>query len=175
MKEKAIESVAAAQKKYPPPKDFKKRRTSRVSKHIVSITSAQQRTLKDSGQRGLKSSHGSKNGDYQPVWDRMLVPNPLVGLTPFIRGNLILPKKSDVTRICQRTQNAYSTAFPRQKRLKHKDKVVERTIRETVKKIKEIIPSTGHIRFRSKDIEPPMNWKIDLFGGAIPLHEFYKK
>ncbi|MBW2005393.1 MAG: MBL fold metallo-hydrolase [Deltaproteobacteria bacterium] len=121
------------------------------------------------------SHHGSKNGDYQPVWDRMLVPNPLVGLTPFIRGNLILPKKSDVTRICQRTPNAYSTAFPKQKRLKHKDKVVEKTIRETVKEIREIIPSTGHIRLRSKDIGPPINWKIDLFGDAIPLEEFYKK
>ncbi len=118
--------------------------------------------------------HGSENADYKPVWDRMLIPNPLAGLTPFILGNVILPEKSDVARICQRTQNAYSTALPRQKRLRYRDKIVEKTIRETVKKIKEVVPSTGHIRLRSKDIEPPINWKIDLFGDAIPLHEFYE-
>ena len=118
--------------------------------------------------------HGSENADYKPVWDRMLIPNSLAGLTPFILVNLILHKKSDVIRICQRTQNAYSTALPRKKRLKHRDKIVEKVIRETVKKIKQIAPSTGHIRLRSKDIDPPIKWKIDLLGDAIPLYEFYK-
>ena len=44
----------------------------------------------------------------------------------------------------------------------------------SVKKIKQTAPSTGHIRLRSKNIDPSIKWKIDLFGDAIPLHEFYK-
>lgn len=114
--------------------------------------------------------HGSQNADLESVWDEMLVSNPFAGLTPFVRGSVNLPKQTDVTRICSKTNNAYATALPKQKRQRYKDNIVDKTIRETVKNIKAAIPSTGQIRLRNKDIDSLTTWEIDLLGDAVPLH-----
>lgn len=115
--------------------------------------------------------HGSKSADDPSVWTKMLEQDPISILTPFMRGNLVLPTKSDANRICENTKSAYSTANIVSKRPKKKDKTVEKTIRETVRKIKQVSSSTGHIRLRTKDLQPPTTWNIDLFGDALPLKE----
>jgi hypothetical protein len=117
--------------------------------------------------------HGSRSADLESVWDEMLVSNPVAGLTPFVRGSVNLPKQEDVSRICSKTDYAYSTALPKQKRLRFKDSVVDKTIRETVKNIKMVIPSTGQIRLRNKDINTLADWEVDLFGDAVPLHRIW--
>jgi len=117
--------------------------------------------------------HGSKSADYPYVWTEMLESDLLAVLTPFVLGNVTLPTKSDIERICNRTRNAYSTAFAVRKRTKKRSGIVEKTIRETVKSIREVNVSTGHIRLRTKGFHPPITWKVSLFGDAIPLNKFY--
>lgn len=119
--------------------------------------------------------HSSKSADDPSVWTRMLEQDPISILTPFMLGNLVLPTKSDANRICGNTKNAYSSAKIVSKRPKKKAKTVERTIRETAKNIKQVNPSTGHIRLRTKDLQPLVTWNIDLFGDALPLEELYSQ
>jgi beta-lactamase superfamily II metal-dependent hydrolase len=117
--------------------------------------------------------HGSENADHPLIWSEMLEEDPISALCPFILGGNILPRKSDVKRICENTQYAFATTNVLSKRVKFEDKTVEKTVRETVKAMKYSNPSFGHVRVRSSSIQPPISWAIDLFRDALPLAEFY--
>jgi len=118
--------------------------------------------------------HGSENADHPLVWTKMLEKDPISVLTPFILGKQILPSKSDVKRICKNTQHTFATTNVLSKRQKFKDKTVEKTVRETVKAIRYINPSIGHIRLRTRSLQPPISWMVDLFQDALPLTKFYE-
>lgn len=103
----------------------------------------------------------------------MLEEDPISALSPFMLGGNILPSKSDVKRICENTQHAFATTNVLSKRVKFKDKTVEKTVRETVKAIGYINPSIGHIRLRTSSLQSPISWVIDLSQDALPLSKFY--
>ena len=113
--------------------------------------------------------HGSENGHNDDVWQGMLAPNPYAFLTPFNRGSKKLPSKPDVKRIDSLTDNAYSTARLMSGSVRRRSPVVEKTIKETVTKIRIPEPTTGIIRLRSKGSTPAGGWDVDLFRGACPL------
>jgi len=54
--------------------------------------------------------HGSANADSQSVWNEIVVNKPVVILSPFKRGNITLPKPSDIKRLCKKTENCFITA-----------------------------------------------------------------
>lgn len=110
--------------------------------------------------------HGSMNAHHPGVWSTMLTRDPLAVLSPFGWGNVDLPTRGDVDRICSLTPNAYSTAKYRDRKPKKRDSTVEKTIRETVKQLRQTNTSVGHVRFRAKKAD---SWKIELFGDARPL------
>lgn len=117
--------------------------------------------------------HGSDTADDPQVWSTMLDLNPLAVLTPFIKGDLKLPMKSDVNRIYGCTSTAYSTATLRYPPIR-RSKMVQRTIRETVKRIQPVYGSSGHIRLRtdlSNAVKSP--WIVDLFQGACRSNEVH--
>ena len=117
--------------------------------------------------------HGSENGDHPGVWEDMLAPNPVAILTPFSKLADPLPTREDVDRICARTARAYSSSGIRPRTAIRRDRAVERTIRETGSRIRQVHPSMGQARCRRRLGEDSSEWKVDRFGGAIPLNRIY--
>lgn len=116
--------------------------------------------------------HGSKNGHQPRVWNEMLEDEPVAILTPFINGKTILPEKGDASRICLQTSIAYSTASTKERQIKSRSNVVNKTISEAVKSIREVPSATGHIRLRKNILAGPgIAWKVELFGTALHLRE----
>lgn len=112
--------------------------------------------------------HGSVNAHHPEVWSQMLNPHPICVLTPYDRSTK-LPTKKDTQRICSLTDNAYSTAIFRMKRRK-RSRTVDKSIKETVKSIKQIHSSVGHVRLRTKCVN---DLRVELFGDALELKELY--
>jgi hypothetical protein len=119
------------------------------------------------------SHHGSYNGDNPGIWEQLLAPNPLVMLTPFNCGKVILPSKTDIKRISERTDSAYITAKPIPKRLK-RERVVEEFVKGATKDIKIVNSSFGQIRLRRNEPISETTWKIELFGSAMPISSAYR-
>jgi hypothetical protein len=117
--------------------------------------------------------HGSQTAHYEQVWQDMLDMEPYAVLTPFALGSVSLPTRQDVDRICARTAQAYTTAIPRHRRRRDRSNAVEKTMRETVRSIREVIPTTGHVRLRADLTTRPLSWRVELFGDARPLAQAY--
>jgi beta-lactamase superfamily II metal-dependent hydrolase len=106
--------------------------------------------------------HGSENGHSDLVWQNMLQENPLSLCTPYNR-KIILPRKSDVARICEKTTNAHITATIKEKELSStKDSAVEKTIKESGIKFRPAQRKTGHVRCRFDGSK----LLVDHFNGA---------
>ena len=116
--------------------------------------------------------HGSKSAHHPAVWTEMLEREPIAVLTPYEKGNNRLPTKQDINRMCALTSNAYTTADPLKRRAIRRDKTVEKTIKETVRNIRQVNPSIGHVRLRAKQQSA---WNIELFGDAISLIGLMKR
>jgi beta-lactamase superfamily II metal-dependent hydrolase len=118
--------------------------------------------------------HGSHTADQPDVWTAMLEQNPLAVVTPFVRGKVSLPTNADARRLCDRTTQAYVTATTERRRAKNRSRAVERTVRETVRSIREVHSSHGHVRaripIRHSENDP---WRVELFGDALPLSQLY--
>jgi hypothetical protein len=110
--------------------------------------------------------HGSSNADHPLVWQNMLDAEPFAVLTPFASGSISLPRQQDINRIRSRTKQAYITAIPRTRRKRGRPQVVEEEIRAIVRSIREVNPSTGHIRLRANLADTPLSWQVELFGDA---------
>ena len=125
--------------------------------------------------RNIRSSvykvahHGSKTGDSADIWEKLLMPTPFAILTPFSRGSNPLPSKEDVTRILERTCEAYSSARLSSTAPARRDASVEKTIRRYGWKIRNTYPKQGHLRLRRPLNSPKPDWTVDLFGNATRL------
>ena len=119
--------------------------------------------------------HGSATADHAGVWSEMLTEKPFAVLTPFVSGNVGLPTRRDVERICNCTTNAYTTARLMTRLTRKRHRAVEKTIGETVRSIRVIAGPTGHVRLRQnlreEDGDPTLN--VELFNGAIELERVY--
>lgn len=113
--------------------------------------------------------HGSKNAHHGSVWTEMLEDKPVAVVTPYENGKTTLPSKTDVERICSLTDKGYATAINKGGKTT-RDRTVEKTIRETVRYIKQLHTSIGHVRVRVKPSNP---WTVELFGDALPLNRLY--
>lgn len=116
--------------------------------------------------------HGSSSADQPKVWSEMLEKEPFALVTPFVEGGTNLPTRRDTGRICSRTPNAYTSAHPLERHTHKRYGAVEKTIRETVRNIRVISASTGHVRLRRK-IYAKNNWTVELFNGALKLRDVY--
>lgn len=115
--------------------------------------------------------HGSHTADHPQVWHDMLDAEPYAVLTPFSLGRVALPTRQDIDRICARTAQVYTTAIPRHRRRRERPNVVEKTLRETVRSLREIVTAIGHIRLRADLATQPLSWRVELFGDAQPLRQ----
>jgi hypothetical protein len=116
--------------------------------------------------------HGSVTADQPRVWAEMLHPEPVAALTPFAQGNVTLPTQTDVSRICGYTAQSYITSVLKLRKSKRRSGVLEKTIRETVRNIQEAQGPMGQVRLRRSALtHTNSEWKIDLFGAALPLRD----
>ncbi len=112
--------------------------------------------------------HGSSTAHHDGIWVHLLEPKPPSFLSSFIRGKCLLPQKGDIKRILEYTDKVWITTSPYVKKKANKrDRMVEKTIKETVKSIRSL-SDKGHIRMRFKGSN---SWNVELFGSAMPLTE----
>ena len=111
--------------------------------------------------------HGSSTAHNDRVWTEMLHENPVATLTPYVNGSTKLPNNIDINRISSKTNQAFVTTRPeRTSSTRKRGAPVDKMIKETVKNIKEIYTSIGHIRLRFK---PGKKEQIELFGNAYKI------
>ena len=94
--------------------------------------------------------HGSQNGHYEPVWTRMLVPNPIAITTPFTRLERPLPTPEDRQRIRQYTSQGFLTTEGRQSKFSSSDPAVARTLVEMGATLRTMPQAPGRVSIRVK-------------------------
>jgi hypothetical protein len=114
--------------------------------------------------------HGSANGHCQEVWEQMLIANPIAVLTPWSK-NRGLPTASDVERILDLSEAAFSTSMRPRKRAA-RPYSVQKQIRETVGRIRPLEAQTGFVRLRNGGAKNAAMWGIELSEQACHLREF---
>ena len=114
--------------------------------------------------------HGSSNADHDEIWSKLLKPEPIAGVTPFVWGGITLPTQEDRRRILSHTPNAYLTAPAKWGRLRDRDPRAEKLLRRFTKQVQLTPARFGHIRLR-KNIGPgtSRNWEVAIFGAATKL------
>jgi hypothetical protein len=115
------------------------------------------------------SHHGSRTGHHDGIWSNLMEIKPVSILTPFCKGNVILPTEPDIDRILSSSSSAFSTGRLRPVRPPRRVATVEKTIRESGIKLKPVPSCFGHIRLRRK----LDGWEVTLKGDAVPLQTVY--
>ncbi len=120
--------------------------------------------------------HGSEDAHAPEVWNQMLDAEPFAVLTPWRRGGHSLPSQRDVRRILSNTTNAYATARIGALALapSGRDRMVERTLRESGVKLRQLAMLPGAVRLR-RPLGSQTRWKVEKFGSACHLDDFAKQ
>jgi len=114
--------------------------------------------------------HGSVTGHHDKVWSDMMVQPPIAVLSPFYHAGKRVPTDKDVTRIVMLAPESYiTTQHPVPKSKISRPSSVERTIRETVGKIRAVQPSMGWVSLRNGGKSKPDRWDIVLSPSASRL------
>lgn len=109
--------------------------------------------------------HGSVNGDHVRIWEELLSPDPVAIVAPFSNGRVVLPRESDIERICARAGGGSYLAGPRGSGQKVKrSRPVERTVREVSKSgVRRLQGRPGQVRLRKGLSEGQEDiWSVEL-------------
>lgn len=112
--------------------------------------------------------HGSHDAHDQSMWDELLVPHPIAGLTPFKQGSADLPRNSDRARISSLTSQAWLTRDNAAARPKRRPPAVTKTIKEATRRFERLSVEPGRVTFRC-DSTQPNNWTVDAPFPAVRL------
>ncbi|RIK98931.1 MAG: hypothetical protein DCC71_20735 [Proteobacteria bacterium] len=115
--------------------------------------------------------HGSKNAYCRDLWEAKLISPATALITPFASASRPVPNEADCARIALHTDRAFLTADPRGSKVKSGDRLVERRIRTTPRRIRQVVGKTGHIRVR-RQVLTGGEVEIELFQGALQLTEY---
>ncbi|MDE2731961.1 MAG: MBL fold metallo-hydrolase [Bacteroidota bacterium] len=117
--------------------------------------------------------HGSASGDVPGIWTRLLKPDPHAVLTPWQRGDGMLPSAEDVKRILKRTPNAWITQIQptRPARKRTRASAVEKLVRRKDSRPRPLQPVFGYIRLRRNLINGG-EWKVVTEGRAGHLTDY---
>ena len=114
--------------------------------------------------------HGSVTGHHDKVWSDMMIQHPIAVLSPFYHAGKKVPTDKDVTRIVMLAPESYiTTQSPVSKSKISRSSPVERTIRETVGKIRAAQPPMGWVSLRNGGKSNPDRWDVALSLGASRL------
>ncbi len=112
--------------------------------------------------------HGSRDAHDQSMWNDLLVPQPLVGITPFKQGNADLPRDSDRARIVGLTSQAWLTRNNASARPRRRSRAVSKTIEEATREFERLSVEPGRVTFRCNATQPE-DWTVDAPSPAIRL------
>ena len=117
--------------------------------------------------------HGSTDAHEDRVWKQMLDPEPFAVLTPWRRGGRVLPTRQDARRILTQTGNAFATsnAGLTVQSATHRDRMVDRTIRESNVTLRRQPILAGKLRLR-RVLGSGSEWKVEMFGPACHLRDY---
>ncbi len=119
--------------------------------------------------------HGSQNAHSNDVWKNMLIESPTAILTPYSRGVKKLPSPADIARIGGFAEARYSTSKIRPRKISKRSVAVEKTIRNTVGKLRSTVFHAGIIRLRNGGQGDFHTWETTLMNGACSLDEVYQQ
>jgi len=115
--------------------------------------------------------HGSITGHDDKIWERLLSKNPLVALTPFMKGKHKIPNKEDLDRICSYSKKFYATKLISLKKPVNRSRLVDKQMKEiSGLKINPISYSTGHLRFRKNINLLDSDWTVEIFDAAEKIN-----
>ena len=117
--------------------------------------------------------HGSEDAHEERVWKQMLDPEPFAVLTPWRRGGHFLPTRQDARRILTETGNAFATSKAGLivQSATRRDRVVERTIRESNVTLRRQQILAGAVRLR-RVLGSGSGWRVEMFGPACHLRDY---
>ncbi|MEU4832010.1 hypothetical protein [Streptosporangium sp. NPDC023615] len=110
--------------------------------------------------------HGSSTSHHEGIWNKLLANEPVVLLAPFRRGNVNLPKDSDIKYILAHTDKAWTTS-PRRPTPHGAFRKQAAKLGTLARNPRDPYGIVGHVRARV-----PLaggTWKIDGFAPAAPL------
>jgi hypothetical protein len=113
--------------------------------------------------------HGGESAHEPRVWSDLLSEEPFAALTPFCRGDRLLPTRGDIRRITTLTSHAYATAPALKRRHKWTNRVVRDLVGQVSRDMHSVFSGWGQIRLRRDISEPVNSWQIRLFGNALRL------
>ena len=124
-----------------------------------------------SGKAGVLkvAHHGAKSGHEPRVWSELMAEEPFAMLSPFCRGDTLLPTAEDVRRITVLTPNAYITALPTRRRYKWSNRIVREFVRDVTRDVHSVYCGWGQIRLRRRITDSSASWEPSLFGDAVAL------
>jgi hypothetical protein len=136
---------------------------------VLTVAAALQLGASDGEKGGLIkiSHHGSVSGHADRVWAELLERQPAALLTPYARGNQMLPTESDRARLCQLAPYAVIVGDIRAK-LPRYPSAVERMLNESTVSRRSAIGRVGHARARSRPQDGGV-WRVDRIANAIAL------
>jgi hypothetical protein len=113
--------------------------------------------------------HGSATAHHDETWTHLIEPKPVSAATPWYVGNNVLPKQSDIDRICSMSARAYISRSQVLTRSKRRQNVVQKLVPPSLRRLPEV---PGQIRLRKQIFGPSPNWDVALFDGADALKNF---
>lgn len=120
--------------------------------------------------------HGSVTGHHDKVWSDMMIKSPIAILSPFYNAGKMLPKERDVARILALAPKSYiTTRYPAPKSKRSRPPSVERTIRETVGKMRAVQPPMGWVSLRNGGKSNPDSWIVKLSAAGSHLNALNAK
>ena len=93
--------------------------------------------------------HGSTNAHCERVWTAVLCPRPVAVLTPFKRGNVLLPTSEDLKRLRSSAGQVYITASPRSQGPYRPNDRLTSVMRRYVRNLREAEGVTGRVTLRA--------------------------
>ena len=110
--------------------------------------------------------HGSPTADDPAIWTTVLAAEPIALVTPFFRGSVSLPSKTDVERIKSRAAQLWTaSAVTRPAPTHNRPSAVERTLREVTRSMRPREGKLGQVRLRNSR----HGICIEKFGAAAQL------
>ena len=113
--------------------------------------------------------HGASNGDHPDVWRDLVADKAVAVVCPFRQGGTVLPSDEDVSRICSKNVDAYTTSASERQRPSRRDRTVERTMAEVVIRRSVANAPMGHVRARRALGDADQRWAIQAFSPAARL------
>jgi hypothetical protein len=92
--------------------------------------------------------HGAPNADADLIWQQLLVPKPIAGLTPYLAGKTPRPTAEDLERIKKRAEKLFVAGASAPATPARRENAVEKQMKQVASNRREFGSRLGHVRLR---------------------------